>query len=188
MKNGVLILFIIVSLFSFSQNINKLKNQIIEAEDKAQEYYNLGNFKESENYYLKAKQIARENKNLSLELDITNHYINKFINISSVSKNLEMILELKELIREKGNDTLLFDIYTLNIQQYVMLGTKKELRKIMADSLLSIALRLNDKSKLAMAYFNLGTSKDGDEAITYYRKALLMWLVTKGLKALYIII
>jgi hypothetical protein len=59
-------------------------------------YYNDGHLSISEQSFLSAKDKAYSLGDLKLEINITKNYINKFINIRSLAKSIEIVLELKE--------------------------------------------------------------------------------------------
>ncbi|MDX2361142.1 MAG: SpoIIE family protein phosphatase [Crocinitomicaceae bacterium] len=131
-----------------------------------------GEFSNSEKSFLEAKKIARTIGDLSLEITITKNYTNKFLNISSIAENLELILELKNWALLQNIDSLTFKMYRMTIQQYVVLGERMDLRKQCADSMLIIAKRLDRNDLLAFSYYSLGTATNGSEAIQNYRNAL----------------
>ncbi len=149
-----------------------MRNDILALEEMGNRYYDDGHLSISEQSFLSAKEKANSLGNLELEINITKNYINKFINIRSLAKSIEMVLELKEKAIAFNNDSLLFIVYGMISQQYGTLGDKIDLRKEIAASMLIIAKKTNDKDMLMKAYFQLGTSHEGELSIKYYRTCL----------------
>ena len=135
-------------------------------------YYEEGHFSLSEQSFLKAKENATAIGDLDLEIRITGNYTAKFINIRSLAKSIELVLELKERVLETNNDSLMFKVYGMISQQYGTLGQNIEVRKEIADSMLIIAKKTDDPLMLRRAYFQLGTASEEEVSIAYYRTCL----------------
>ena len=135
-------------------------------------YFQEGNFNKAEKYYINAINIAREADNLEAEFKATEHYLDRFRNINSPVKSLERIFELKERTIKSGDKRLLFTIYNLINDQYLVLGTKIEERRKTADTMLIIAEEIQDPLMLRTAYFNLAVSSSKIKAIDFYKTSL----------------
>ena len=155
-----------------AQHNTKAHNDILALEEMGNQYYEEGHFSLSEQSFLKAKENAKSLKDLDLEIKITGNYTAKFINIRSIAKSLELVLELKERVIEDNNDSLLFKVYGMISQQYGTLGQNLDVRMAIADSMLIIAKKLNQPDMLRRAYFQLGTATEGDTSIAFYRICL----------------
>jgi tetratricopeptide (TPR) repeat protein len=165
-------LFLFSPIVLISQNGKKARNDVLALEDMGNRYYEEGHFSLSEQSFLKAKENAKSIGDLDLEIKITGNYTSKFINIRSIAKSIELVLELKERVIALNKDSLLFKVYGMISQQYGTLGTNLEVRKEIADSMLVIAKKINNKAMLRRAYFQLGTAEQGELSIAYYRTCL----------------
>ncbi len=185
MKKLIFIIFLFFNLFAYSQfstaidSLNALipsaKSDSVKANlflDLGIEYFSIDNLNLSEKSFFKAKSLAKKINNLELEINITGEYVSRFIYLSSSTKGIEMTLKLKEEAKKQKNDSLLFNVYALIIQQYTILGIKMDERRTASDSMLVIAKNLNDTAQLFLSYFNLGVSSISEESISFYTVAL----------------
>ncbi len=171
-KHIIYIVFLLFSIQGLAQENQAVRNDILALEEMGNRYYEEGKYSISEKSFLAAIEKAQEIDDLNLEIKITGNYTGKFINIRSLAKSIEMVLELKERTVAEHNDTLLFKVYGMIAQQYGTLGENISTRKEIADSMLIIAQNIGDTNMLRRAYFSLGTATDGMEAIESYKECL----------------
>ena len=135
-------------------------------------YFKQNDYTESEKIYKEGIEISKKEKEIFLEFEITEKYLETFINLKPNSELLKFVFALKEKAIKHKNKELTFKSLALINKFYHISSIKKDERKATSDSMLIIAKELNDSNLLRIAYFNLAASTDHQESVDYYINCL----------------
>ena len=129
-------------------------------------------FRNSEKMYQNAIKEAKKAQNLDVEFDVTIRYLEAFLSYKSPVQGLKTVLELKNKAIKANNKELLFKSYQLKNKHFLISGINIDERKALADTMLSIALELQDSFLIHRAYFELAGVNYSEKSIEYYQKSL----------------